>query len=97
VPVTVSPKSRATTRRRHIPRTFDLLPLPRSVLLRQFCAVFAVLPLAFEHVDIAERACVHEIELENIIAIVERRPWIWPQRRFLVEGYEGAGRRRGRY
>jgi hypothetical protein len=44
--------------------------------LSQLCPVFAVLPPAFEHIDIAERARVCEIELDNIIAIVERRPWV---------------------
>ena len=54
----------------------DLLPLPRLILLRELCPIFAVLSPAFKRIDIAERARVREIELDNIIAIVERRPWV---------------------
>jgi hypothetical protein len=70
----------------------DLLPLPRLILLRELCPIFAVLSPAFKRIDIAERARVREIKLDNIIAIVERRPWVWPQGRFRVEGYKGARR-----
>ena len=97
VPVTVSQKPRARTRRRrwgehsgHI-----LLPHPSSIfLLRQFCAVVAVLPPAFERIDVAESAGVHKVELDDIIAVVERCAWVWSER-ILMEGYESAVRRRG--
>ena len=78
------PKPRATTRRRrweghsgHI-----LLPLPQapSILLRQFCAVVAVLPPAFKRIDIAESAGVNKVELDDIIAVVELCAWVWLKR-----------------
>ena len=47
---------------RHIPRTFDLVALPRPILLRVFRAVPAVQSAAFERIDVAEalRALVLE-------------------------------------
>ena len=74
---------------------FDLLPLPRAVLLRELWPVFAILPPAFKPIDVAERAGVRKAELDDTVAVVEGCARVWPQGRFLMEGYERAERRRG--
>jgi hypothetical protein len=50
---------------------FDLLPLPRADLLRQLCTIFAVLPPAFKPIDVAERAGVRKVDLDDTVAVVE--------------------------
>jgi hypothetical protein len=74
--------------------TFDLLALPRLIPLRRFRTVPTVQLLAFERIDMAERAGVSKVEFDDIVAVVEWCARVWPQGRFLVEGHEGMRRRR---
>ena len=79
----------------HIPRTFDLVALPRPVLLRVLRAVPAIQSAPLERIDVAERAGVGKVELDDIVAVVEWCARVWPQGRFRVEGHERTRRRRG--
>jgi len=101
----VSPKSlvRATNRVEigsdalsgHIPRTFDLVALPRPILLRVLRAVPAVQSAAFERIDVAECASVGKVELDDIVAVVDWCARVWTQERFFMEAHERTRRRRG--
>ena len=63
---------------RHIPQTFDLVSLHRTIPLRLFRTVPAVQSAEFERIDDAECAGVRKIELDDIGGV----KWCargWPQ------------------
>jgi hypothetical protein len=54
----------------HVPRTFDLLPLPHPILLRHLRAFLAVLSPALKRIDVAQRARVGKVEFDDVVAVV---------------------------